>query len=290
MTRAILALALLGAACATPQPPGRIQVEVYRGLGGKAAGSFLPTLELVIDATRSMEAAAAPHASRLQVAQLKVTELLRALPAGVSAGLTVLGAGSDECAAAERWSEPTRASDSAQLRPLAELQPGTEGSLADALQRLAADLRRSGRARDTRVVAFSDLEPSCGAQDLCAAARALVEGGAWLDVVAIGTAPAPACLDLLQPSVAEPGALVRALTRAAPAWSIAAAGSEPLMTGRAGELREVPAGEWQVALELDRPLRVEALRVLPDRTTRLRVLDFAGAAPRFAWEVLDERR
>jgi hypothetical protein len=291
MTRLPLVLALLLGACASPQPPGRIEVEVYRGLGGKAAGSFLPALEILIDATRSMQVPLVPHATRLQVAQVKAAELLRGLPAGVNAGLSVLGGVPEECAPLERWSRPANVTDPAQLAALAEVRTGAEGSVAGALARLAEDLRARGRARDTRVVVFTDLEPGCGAEDLCAAARTLVDSGAWLDVVAIGPAPAPRCLDELRPSEAEPGALVRALTRPSVAWSLAQPGSDPALSGRAGEgPREVLAGEWQVAVALDRPLEIASVPILPARTTRLRVLDFPGAPPRFAWEVLDERR
>jgi hypothetical protein len=179
--------------------------------------------------------------------------------------------------------------DPASLAALAEVRAGAEGSIAGALARLAEDLRARGRTRDARVVLFTDLEPGCGAEDLCAAARTLVDSGAWLDVVAIGPAPAPRCLDELRPSETEPGALVRALTRPSASWSLAQPGSDPVLSGRAGEgPREVLAGEWQVAVALDRPLEIAAVPVLPARTTRLRVLDFPGAAPRFAWEVLDE--
>ena len=54
MTRALAALvALLLGACmsSAPPAPGRISFEVYQGLGGKAAGFFLPVIELIVDAT-----------------------------------------------------------------------------------------------------------------------------------------------------------------------------------------------------------------------------------------------
>jgi hypothetical protein len=69
MRAAALLLAWL-VACATPQPSGRISVEVFRGLGGEAAGSFLPEIELVVDATRSMGAAIAGNATRLEAARI----------------------------------------------------------------------------------------------------------------------------------------------------------------------------------------------------------------------------
>jgi len=118
-----------------------------------------------------------------------------------------------------------------------------------------------------------------------------VESGAWLDAALIGDAPAPACLDALRPSAAAPGALVRALTRPPARWSLTASGnSQALVRGPAGPLElEAAAGEWQLSIELDRPLRITPLRVLPGRTTRVRVLDFPGAPPRFEWSVLDGR-
>jgi hypothetical protein len=291
MRRAALLAALL-AACVVPQLPGRISVEVYRGLGGMAAGSFLPAVELVLDATRSMGAPGSGAATRLEAAQAKAAELLQALPRGGSARLHVLGSldPAVECAALDRHGPLVGADDPALQESLTSLQPGSEGSLARALAALTRDLVAQDWARDARIVLLTDLESSCGG-DLCAAAGELVAAGAWLDVVVIGDAAAPECLDALRPSAAQPGALVRALLRPAPAWRATRPGADPAAptpTRLAGASAfDLAPGEWLVEVELDRPLVIGPLQVLPGRTTRVRVLDFPGGPARFAWEVLE---
>jgi hypothetical protein len=292
MRGAALLLALLGA-CAAPPPPGRISVEVYRGLGGEAAGSFVPEIELVLDATRSMAAPIAGSATRLEAARAKAAELLDALPRGSSARLHVLGAidPAVECSILERHGPLVAAGDPALIEALASLPLGSEGSLGAALTALTRDLVSQGRARDARIVLFTDLESSCGG-DLCAAAGELVSAGAWLDVVAIGSESPPDCLDALRPSAAQPGALVRALLRPVPAWRLtrpgAASGGAPVLADHASSSAlQVGAGEWLVEVDLERPLVIGPLNVLPGRTTRVRVLDFPGGPARFSWEVVE---
>lgn len=288
MIRPALLAALLIGACAatTPPAPGRISVEVYQGLGGKAAGSFLPAVELIVDATPSMQASAA-GATRLQAAQVKALDLIGSLPAGSLVALQVLGgAPGAECAPAERRVPLRPAADAVLAAAVRELRSEGEGSIAAALSALAAELESQGGARDARVVLITDLDPSCGG-DLCAAAAALVAAGAWLDVAVLGEAPAPACLAALRPSTEQPGALIRALTRPAPTWRLVAPGSDSaVVSGTAGrEVHDAPPGEWSVALDLERPAVVGPLPVAPGRLTRVRVLHFPGSAPRFAWEI-----
>jgi hypothetical protein len=269
-------------------------VEVYQGLGGKAAGSFVPGVELIVDATPSMENAAAGSVTRLEAAQAKAAELLASLPTGSQAGVVALGAApSSECARAERLAPLLAASDPVLARVLADLHAGSESSLAAALTALSSDLLAQGRARDTRVVVFTDLEGSCGG-DLCAAAAQLVATGAWLDVAVLGDAPAPACLSDLRPAAEQPGALVRALTRPTPAWHLVGPGDAPPPTAVSDiagpHSLEAPAGEWSIALETEPSSVLGPVRVAPGQLTRVRVLAFSGVPPRFAWEIVDERR
>jgi hypothetical protein len=240
-----------------------------------------------------MHTPAAGSVTRLEVARSKALELLASLPAGSKAGVVALGeTPGPECAPAGRRAPLLAAGDPALEAALDSLVPGAEGSLADALNALGNDLVAQGRARDTRVVVFTDLEASCGG-DLCAAAARLVATGAWIDVVILGGATAPACLAELRPSAAQPGSLVRALTRPTPVWQLVAPGTEPAPGGISDiagpHALEAPAGEWSIALALDRPAVLGPLRVAPGRLTRVRVLAFPGAPPRFAWEVVDER-
>jgi hypothetical protein len=293
-------LALYPAGCAVqpqaqPQAQGRLLVEVYRGMGGNAAGSFHPGIALLIDARESMGTPVSAQATRLAAAKRKGDELLAALPKGTPVSLYMLGGDAPEadCTPIERGAQLVMA-DAAELRAqLASLEPANAGSLAAALVGLTADLRDKGRVRDSRVVVLTDLheDPRCGG-DLCQAAARLVEAGAWLDVAVIGDAPAPACLAALRPAAASPGALVRALTHSPARWSLGAgSGADVVSSGAAGPLAfEAPAGEWELELELDRPLRIAPLEILPGRTTRVRVLDFPGAPPRYEWKVLDEQR
>jgi hypothetical protein len=294
--RALVWLSLWLAGCALQAgSPGRISVEVYRGMGGNAAGSFHPTIALLVDARETMGAAAAPQATHLAAAKAKAEELLAALPAGTRVSLYTLGeaASGEDCAPLERRAHATASDGGALLDPLAALEPAGQGSLAAALQTLTRQVSDEGRARDSRVVVLTDLhdEPRCGG-DLCQAAARLVESGAWLDIAVIGDAPEPRCLAALRPSAEAPGALLRALTRPPARWSLGAQGeAEPVLRGSAGPLElEAPAGEWQLEVELERPLRIAPLSVAPARTTRVRVLDFPGGPPRYEWRVLDERR
>jgi hypothetical protein len=290
----LVALAAGLVACAAPMP-GRIAVEVYRGLGGNAAGAFLPAVHVIVDATRSMAAQSQAASTHLDAAQSKARELIAALPPGTRVALHVLGGGSaeaPECAALEPLTVLGPASDPALPHALEELQPSGEGSISLVLAALLGELQRQARARDARVVLFTDLDARCGG-DWCAAARELIDAGAWLDLVVLGEEPAPQCLEGLRPSAREPGALVRALTRPAAGWELRAPGSEAqdarVASGRAG-LRPstAPSGAWVLRVVLDPPLEIP-LRIEPDRLTRVRVLDFAGGPARFAWEIADER-
>ena len=290
---ALLPLVLGACAAAAPQGPGRISVEVYQGLGGGASGSFVPAVELLVDATPSMVASVAGSATRLEAAQAKAAELLASLPTGSQAGVSALGAApGTKCPRAERLSPLRSAGDPELSNALSGLRAEAESSLAAALVALSNDLVSQGRARDTRVVVFSDLDGSCGG-DLCAAAAQLVATGAWLDVALLGDAPIPACLADLRPSAEQPGALVRALTRPTPAWHLVGPGDAqpPVVADIAGpHALDAAPGEWSLGLDLERPTVLGPLRVAAGRLTRVRVLAFSGGPPRFVWEMVDERR
>jgi hypothetical protein len=306
MNRSLLIWVLLLSACQASAPaPGRIEVEVYRGLSGPSGetGSLLPKVHLLVDATLSMSEQTGFAAHHLLAARAKATELVRSLPAGTDISLHAFGfwkgeTSAEVCAPGELLA---RGNDAAGRRYLLDqlrrLSPAGEGSAAGALGALTEELRSSG-ARDARVVLFTDLDPTCGG-DLCAAARALVDAGAWLDVVVHGDASAPACLAQLVPREDVPSPYVRSLSGGPPAFRI---DSLPAPLGRTGGTlargtvgtgaASVPAGEVEVVLELDPPRRFGPVRIAPDRLTRVRIVDFASAAGQeqpWHWMIVDDQ-
>jgi len=148
--------------------------------------------------------------------------------------------------------------------------------LAETLTAIARS--RSDAEEETRVVAFTDLDESCGG-DLCAAAEALVASGGELELVIFGAAQAPACLAALSASPAAPA------DDAQPpkplAFRLDAPGStEAPAAGRAdGRPVEVPSGPAKLVLETSPPVELERLALEPDTRTRVWFLDFSAAQP-----------
>jgi hypothetical protein len=140
------------------------------------------------------------------------------------------------------------------------------------------ELWRSDVLLGSRIVVFTDLGNECGG-DVCAAATRLIEGGARLDVVAIGDARVPACLR-------EPSGLAETLPPSEEAdrtvhFRIEVEDPEPMVAGcsDAGGLPvAVPPGPGTVVVELDPPLRVGA-HFASGRRHVLQVLDFPSLDP-----------
>ena len=281
------ALAALALACASDPPPtagefARVSVEVLRGFSAedlKPADANAPVV-MLLDATSSMLAPTGEGASHYVAAQRSATRFANDLPSQREIWLYAVGsADSPDCQPVFRG---TRAPNAAARGPLLEeitgVQPRGEGSLAEALDRVREELSRSDALMGSRIAVFSDLVSSCGG-DLCAAAAKVIQGGARLDVVAIGDTPAPACLR-------EPTGLAETLP---PPKSVAqpvhfrleVSKPEPMVVGcsDAGGLPvAAPPGRGTVVVELDPPLRVEGT-FAPGKRHVLQVIDVPTLDP-----------
>jgi hypothetical protein len=233
--------------------------------------------------------------SRASEAYSRASELLLSLPQGTEITLRAQGHRAEaSCALPERLAGPAIPTLRRTLvRQLEGLGPGTEGSLPAALAGIRLELERDGALRRTSVVAFTDLDSHCGG-DICEEARALVEAGARLVVVALGEAPLPACLGELQGSQPESHQQSPRFAPAPPRFLIHASESRaegvepaPLARGRAGEGPvEVPAGLITMVVELDPPETIGPFRVEPGRAAHVRLLDYPQARlPTRIWRV-----
>jgi len=172
------------------------------------------------------------------------------------------------------------------VRQLEGLGPRSEGSLPAALERIRLDLERERALGRTRVVLLTDLDSHCGG-DLCAEARALVEAGGSLEIVALGEAPVPPCLVELQATRSDSGRQSPRFTPPPPRFVIHAirTGAKrldpaPVARGRAGEEAvEVPAGLIEMVVDLDPPETVGPFRVEPGKSARVRLLDYPQTHP-----------
>jgi hypothetical protein len=157
-----------------------------------------------------------------------------------------------------------------------------------ALAELRGVLAQTGELARSRVVVFSDLGEECGG-DLCTAAGLLLDGGARLDLVALGGAEAPACLAELAPAAA-PVATPRVEP---PGFRIVAYDPSPereaLVLGQGvadGERLRVPPGPVTVLLGFDPPSLIGPLVLSPGAWTRIRVVEFPALEPpvrEWAW-------
>lgn len=300
MRRGALAAPILAAAlgCALPDAlrpapppppePASLRVELGGGLPTVPLGTppeEIP-VEIVLDGSTSMTARLAGAATRYDAARQLAVRYLSALPEATPVGLRVLGITSGQgCGTAV----PIATSgESPSVLRLGELVPGLppsrgESSLAGALD----DVRRSlpAVAAGARVVVLSDLEPACGG-DLCEAARALVDAGAELEVVPLGGAPAPPCLESLA-SDGPPPALARLPRPPAPTFRVelpprpeALGASTLLVRGRTDAAPvQMPPGRVVVSVQLEPPVSVGPLDLAPGEQVRVRVLDFPHLDP-----------
>ncbi len=259
----VLGCALLGA---EREPPAQIAVEFLGGFSGPPPLAD-PQVELLLDISKSQQTASKHGLAHFEAVRLAALRLVDALPETASIELSVLGARSGECRTSLPLADSQPGRSREELREwIRSLEPAGEGSLAAALEALAA----SGRAR--RVVAFSDLGTECGG-DLCAAASALVESGARLDLVIVGEAEPPACLADFEYSVeaAPPAA-------AAPVFRVEMPGEgAPVRIAEGfadGTPVAVGARAGLLVLDLDPPVRIGPIHFTPATLTRVQVLDF----------------
>lgn len=251
----------------------RVAVEILGG--GLPVAVATSRVVLVLDASASMTGPAAPRVSRLAAAQVRARELLRSLPPETRVSIEALGlAASDRCGPAESLARVSTPAD-VDADVLDEIAGGGDGSLAAALETIAATLSRERVADAARVVAFSDLEDLCGG-DLCGAVKAVVDAGAALDLVVLGGRSTPECVDSVAgPIGAPPGMSAPAPVR----FRVYPAGGAPVDGSTGTGTVAVPAGAARIELALEPPLEVGPLTLAPGAMARVRVLDFPGARP-----------
>ncbi len=279
-----LAAVLLAVACASPrsQEPARVSVELLRGFSAeetKLKPQNAPVVVL-LDATTSM-LEESQHQTPLHVgAQRAASRFANRVEALRPVWLFTMGSGAtDACQPTFRGARATNAAARGPLlEEIRQQRPRGESSLARALDSVRGELWRSEVLLGSRVVVFTDVGSECGG-DVCAAAAKLLEGGARLDVVAIGDRRVPACLR-------EPSGLAETLPPTETAdqlthYRIEVERPERMVAGcsDAGGLPvAVPAGPGTVVVELDPPLRVGAY-FAPGRRHVLQVLDFPSLSP-----------
>jgi hypothetical protein len=275
-------------------PPAQLAVEFTQGFaqGPEPRAAAGPArVEILLDATSSMQTPTAAGPARLVAAKGSAARLIRSLPEQTSIGLHALGAAAGgKCGAAVpvARSEPGQPGD--QLPGQIEaLTPSCEGSLSAALEGLQASLVSEGATARTRVVALTDLDggdlDEQDATDLCGAVSALVSGGGRLDLVVLGDAPVPECVT--RALAGSSGVARGAAAPPPPGFRVEALGgggdaeARVVATGLAdGRPRAVPAGGATVVIELDPPSRIGPLMLSPEVLTRVQVLDFPMLDPR----------
>lgn len=293
---AVLLFAGLALACAGAErlvtrraaaPPAQLSVEVWSGFSQRptASGGQAERVEIVLDQTTSMRAAAPGGPPRDAAARTAALRLAAALDPDTRIGVRALGItkGEQQCAGALALEPGSRGANPTSLgRLLATMRPASESSLADTLQQLAGDL--GDALPDTRVVVFSDLGSECGG-DLCAAAEALVRGGARLDLVLLADVTVPHCVAGLSPAGLPRAAELDRPVTASPfriqAHEIGSAGGgEVIARGRSdGSTTDVAPGPATVVLEMSPPAVIGPLVLEPGKHTRVRVLDFPTLEP-----------
>lgn len=285
----VLVLALALGACATPAPgpESLVEVEVLAGLPRLPAWepAAPARVELVFDARPSLAQRRIGRASAADAVRAGARRLLESLPADVPVTLHAVGAGRGEaCDAASALADPI-AGDPAEVRTALEsVRSGARASLPAALLRLSADLARDPAATRARVVVVTDLASECGG-DLCAAAQAVVDAGASLEMLVAGDAETPACVALVAAPDGAPAPLAAAPALTAPRFRVV-----PLAKGRgatgaprsgvAGEgAVSAPPGLARIEVDLAPPLVLPEVALVPNARHRLRIVDFPSASP-----------
>jgi hypothetical protein len=156
------------------------------------------------------------------------------------------------------------------------VSPSGDGSLAEAIFELAAQLARPDPT-PMRVVAWSALRDPCGAS-LCEAAWELTRRGGRLDLVVLGNAPVPECLvDMEAPQARVPSAGPQPDV----GFRVERTGPNPAVIGSSkadGLPVEFPAGSARVVVELEPPLALERVFPTGGRLV-LEIVDFPAFNP-----------
>lgn len=276
-------------------PRAHLALEMWPGFSQRPGASQQASerVEIVLDLTRSMRAAAPGGPPRYAAARSAALRLARSLPAHTLLGVRALGItrGEADCAGPFTLQRAGRPDPAALAPLLASMQPASESSLAGALEGLREDLGPS--IEGSRVVLFTDLGAECGG-DLCAAASQLVEAGARLDLVLLSDAVVPQCFARLapagQPRLAslepEPP---RADFRVEAFETGSAAAGDVLARGRVdGPPIAVAPGAATIVLEMRPPSLIGPLLLEAGTLTRVRVLDFPTLDPpvrEWRWDV-----
>ena len=290
MSRLPLAMALAcaigcaggGSGTFAPDAVAQVSVRVYAGLGVPSQPLRDPVVHLVLDVTSLSDGRGKLIAT--QEEQLAFARELtdRLLPGSVWSGPI-------ELHRFDRFGEVgTTGCNEPNGPPRTAWAARAVGALGDRL--------RQGEPRPARVVLIGDLEREC-AVDLCDASRSVVEASAWLEVVALGSAKVPSCIDALRPPPGLPGALVSELTPPAPRFHIESA--EPGAAGPQPRLAEgvanadpvsIPPGLVRVVLELEEAEPIGPFAVSAGDQVLVRVLHFPLSAPEErAWTVENRR-
>ena len=276
--RSLLLAVLVSGACRGAGPEieprvetGEIVVLAYVGLSRPEARLPLPPVQLVADLT-----SLAGESGRIEASAEEQLALARRLAAGFLA------------------SDAPPESLSLLAFDRLERQTGRcaapRGSwAAAALGRLRT--RLEPQQAEARVILIADIAQECEA-DLCQAGRELVEVGAWLDVVSLGSAAAPPCLRTLRPDATRPGPRVRQATPDPPRFRVESVETPPgesvvLAQGIAdgGPVR-VPVGRVRVVVELDGEESVGPFVVAAGERARVRIQSFPASGRRArAWVV-----
>lgn len=279
---AALALAALVWGCApndlarssralTPTPAGQVVVEVLRGFEEAPDTRPLDRVELLVDVSSSMRAQTPGGVPGSRVAALLAARLLEALPASTGVGVSALGTRSGECRASQALAHsPPGSPRDTLLTALEAVEPVSEGSLAAALDLIGAGM--GAQAHPQRLVVFTDLGRQCGG-NLCQAVAALVDDGVALDLVVVGDAGVPDCVERF---VLEDALDV--LPPPAPSFRVESRGARGpvlLASGLAdGSPIRVPAGNAHVVIGLEPEAEMGPVFFPPAALTRVRVLDF----------------
>jgi len=283
----LLAAALaLGCGASAPPlaPPAEVSVEL---LGGLAQREPPPVregerVEVLLDLTTSLRAGD-DGIETYAAARSAAARFVRGLPEGEPVRVHALGlTPGRSCESATRLDPHERARSHAELASgIERLEPAGEGSLAVALAELRSGLAAGGELGRSRVVVFSDLGSECGG-DVCTAADLLLEAGARIDFVVLGSAPSPACFSALVP--ADRGQHAQVIRP--PRFRIVSydpdGESAPLVLaeGRADATRRrVPAGPVMIEVALEPPAKIGPLVLSPGAWTRVRVIDFPALDP-----------
>ncbi len=274
---------------ATPPPPpapAQLSVEVLRGGREVPSPASPPRLDILLDLTPSMKRRTAAGPSGLAAARAAAGRLVRSLPSDRDVALYGYGFTTGmECAPGARLASAAAGEPRDYLlERAAQTGAYTEGSLAEALDAVRSALIATDAIEGAQVVVLTDLGPGCEGEP-CAAALALVDAGARLDLVVLGEAEIPTCFES-RVSDSAPAALEGVLPELrVPSFSVESVSTTESLspgfraTGRAdGTPLHLPSGSVIVVVGLEPRYRIGPFPVPPHSLTQIRVLDFPHAS------------